>query len=238
MNPSTPQLTVIAPAFNEEECLPELTHAITQALQPTDLTYEIILVDDASTDRTAERIRQLQQQYPTVRGLFHTANAGQSASLATGFRHARGTLIATLDADLQNPPHEIPRLLEHVTPETDAVCGVRTQRNDTYIRRLSSRVANGYRDWITGVPVADAGCNLRIIRREALAEILIFNGTHRFLTTLLKLQGLHVKEIEIAHQPRHAGYSKYGIGNRLWRGIHDCFAIRWYRQRALPAKRT
>ncbi len=238
MNESTPQLTVIAPAFNEEECLPELTYAITQALQSSNFTYEIILVDDASTDRTAERIRQLQAQYPTVRGLFHTTNAGQSASLATGFRHARGSLIATLDADLQNPPHEIPRLLQHLTPETDAVCGVRTQRNDTLIRRLSSRIANSYRDWITGVPVADAGCNLRIIRRQALTEILIFNGTHRFLTTLLKLQGLHVKEIEIAHQSRHAGQSKYGIGNRLWRGIHDCFAIRWYRQRALPANRT
>ena len=232
------EISIIAPAFNEQDCLPELVSEIKKAMAATGRSYEILLVDDASTDQTASVIKSLEEQNPEVRGLFHRINCGQSASLATGFRNAAGSIFITLDADLQNPPHEIPRLLALMTDNVDAVCGVRTKRNDTPMRRLQSKVANGYRDWITGVPVRDAGCNFRLMRRDSVREMLIFNGTHRFLTTMLKLQGLTVIEEEIAHESRLAGVSKYGIGNRMWRGIADCYAMRWYRKRCLPANRT
>jgi len=230
-------VSVIAPAFNEQDCLPLLVRAIYDALQPAALRFEILLVDDASTDQTAEVIRTLAQKYPAVRPVTHRFNCGQSAAIAAGFRAARGNVVVTLDADMQNPPSEIPRLLAELTPGTDAVCGVRTKRNDTAIRRLSSRVANSSRDWITGVPVRDAGCGFRVIRKEALREVPVFNGLHRFLTTILKLQGFAVKEVEIAHAPRPAGKSKYGINNRLWRGLADCFAMRWYARRVVSPKR-
>ncbi len=232
------EISVIAPAYNEQDCLPELVAEIRKAMAVDGRSFEILLIDDASTDRTADVIRSLEEQNPEVRGLFHRINCGQSAALATGFRNADGGILITLDADMQNPPREIPRLLAMMTDGIDAVCGVRTKRNDAPLRRLQSKIANGYRDWITGVPVRDAGCNFRLMRRDAVREILIFNGTHRFLTTMLKLQGLNVVEEEIAHESRLAGVSKYGIGNRMWRGIADCFAMRWYRKRCLPARRT
>lgn len=231
------ELSVIAPAFNEEECLPLLVRAILDALNPLNRRFEILLVDDASTDRTAEVVRKLAGENPAVRPVMHRINCGQSAAVASGFRAARGNILITLDADMQNPPSEIPRLLEHLTPGTDAVCGIRRKRNDRFIRRLSSRIANSSRNLITGVPVVDAGCGLRVVRREALDEIPVFNGMHRFLTTILKLQGFAVKEVDIAHVPRPAGKSKYGIHNRLWRGIADCFAMRWYAGRIIPARR-
>lgn len=232
------EISVIAPACNEEGCLPRLVEEVEKALQPTGRSYEIILVDDGSKDRTADVIRELAKNNPHVRGFFHAFNCGQSAALATGFRNARGAIFVTLDADLQNPPFEIPRLLNLMVDGVDAVCGVRTKRNDTPIRRVASKLANGYRDKITGVPVRDAGCNFRLMRREAVSELMVFNGMHRFITTMLKLQKLTVIEEEIAHESRLAGLSKYGIGNRLWRGIEDCRAMRWYRKRCFPLHRT
>jgi glycosyltransferase involved in cell wall biosynthesis len=231
------EISVIAPAFNEQDCLPLLVRAIHDAMQPTGLRFEILLVDDASTDDTGRVIRQLMTEYPEVRLVSHRFNCGQSAAIVSGFREAGGNILITLDADMQNPPSEIPRLLTELTPETDAVCGVRRKRNDSSIRRISSRVANISRDWITGVPVRDAGCGFRVIRRNALQEVPVFNGLHRFLTTILKLQGFSVKEVEIAHAARPAGKSKYGVHNRLWRGLVDCFAIRWYALRVVSAKR-
>lgn len=230
-------ISVIAPAFNEQDCLPLLVRAIHDSMQAAGFRFEILLVDDASTDDTPAVIRRLMTEYPEVRQVTHRINCGQSAAIASGFREARGNIMVTLDADMQNPPSEIPRLLTELTPETDAVCGVRRKRNDTFIRRISSRVANFSRDWITGVPVKDAGCGLRVIRRNALLELPVFNGLHRFLTTILILQGFNVKEVEITHAARPAGKSKYGVHNRLWRGLLDCFAIRWYAWRAIPAKR-
>lgn len=238
MNDSLCEISVIAPAYNEAGCLPDLVREINAALEPTGKGYEILLVDDGSTDRTAGIIRSLMRDNARVRGCFHAFNCGQSAALATGFREACGEILVTLDADLQNPPSEIPRLLDLMADDVDAVCGVRSRRQDTSLRRLASRLANAYRDRITGVPVRDAGCNFRVLRREALSEMVVFNGMHRFITTILKLQQQKVLEVEIAHEPRFAGQSKYGIGNRLWRGIADCKAIRWYRKRCFPLHRT
>lgn len=231
-------LSVIAPAFNEAECLPALVDALLETLHPLEQSFEIILVDDASTDETRRVVRELCAAHPEVRGIRHRINCGQSAAIVTGMHAARGRLLVTLDADMQNPPSEIPRLMTFMGPDVDAVCGVRARRNDPFIRRVSSVVANTFRNWITGVPVKDAGCGMRLIRHQAVEELPVFNGLHRFLTTFLKLQGFSVLEVEIAHNARLAGESKYGISNRLWRGIADCFALRWYARRVIPVQRT
>ncbi|HCF94549.1 MAG TPA: glycosyltransferase [Verrucomicrobia bacterium] len=230
-------LSVIVPACNEADCLPALVEALLRTLHPLHRQFEIILVDDASTDSTAAVIHQLHSQYPEVVGLFHKANHGQSAAIVSALHIAQGHIVVTMDADMQNPPEEIPRLLAHLTPGTDAVCGVRLHRNDPAIRRFASVVANRFRNLVTGVPVEDAGCGLRVILRSATTELPVFNGLHRFMTTILKLQGFRVKEVPIAHQPRLAGASKYGINDRLWRGIADCIAMRWYARRVIPVRR-
>lgn len=231
-------LSIIAPAFNEAGCLTALVDALLLTLRPLEQCFEIILVDDASTDDTAAVIELLCKKHPEVRGIRHRINSGQSAAVVSGMRAARGRLLVTLDADMQNPPSEIPRLLARLTPETDAVCGVRSKRNDPAVRRISSKIANGFRNRITGVPVEDAGCGMRLMRRSAVQELPVFNGLHRFITTILKLQGFTVKEVPIAHSPRLAGLSKYGISNRLWRGIADCYAMRWYARRVVSPVRT
>ena len=172
-----------------------------------------------------------------MRGIRQRINSEQSATVVSGMQAARGRLLVTLDADMQNPPSEIPRLLAQLTPDTDAVCGVRNKRNDSSIRKISSRIANDFRNWINGVPVADAGCGMRLMRRSAVQELPVFNGLHRLITTILKLQGFSVNKVPLAHNPRLAGRSKYGIRNRLWRGIADCLAMRWYARRVISSKR-
>jgi hypothetical protein len=141
-----------------------------------------------------------------------------------------------MDADQQNDPADIPALME-ASKNADAVCGVRKQREDDWVKRISSKIANGFRNRVTKDVIADAGCTFRILRREALREIPVFNGMHRFLPTLLRLQGFTVAEIAVNHRPRTRGESKYGIGNRMFRGLVDCFAILWWRKRCFPAKR-
>jgi dolichol-phosphate mannosyltransferase len=141
-------------------------------------------------------------------------------------------IVITLDADLQNDPEDIPLLLEGLEG-ADAACGVRTRRQDTWVRRTSSRIANRVRDRITGDHVTDTGCSLKAYRAEYLRRLKLYSGMHRFLPTLLRLEGARVVEIPVRHHPRLAGRSKYGIGNRAWAGLRDCFAVRWMRDRHL-----
>lgn len=172
-----------------------------------------------------------------MRLLRHRVNSGESAAQATGFHHARGEVVITMDADLQHDPRDIPRLLDVLGEGVAAACGVRGKREDGWVRRLSSRVANGFRNLVTGDRISDAGCTFRAIRREALREIPVFNGMHRFLPSILRFQGFLVLELPVAHRPRFKGQSKYGIGNRVWRGVVDCLAMRWYRRRCVPGRR-
>jgi glycosyltransferase involved in cell wall biosynthesis len=230
-------LSVILPFANERENLTPLIQELEPALQALGLTFEVICVDDASTDGGVELLRSLQATRPWLRIFQHRINCGQSAGYCTGFRFARGELVLTMDADRQHDPADIKRLLNELREDVAAVSGVRTARQDTWVRRRSSRIANGFAGWITGDRVVDAGCTFRLIRKSALAELPAFNGLHRYIPTLLRLQGLRVVELQINHRNRSAGKSKYGIGNRLWRGILDCLAIRWFRRRAFPADR-
>ena len=233
---ASPRLSVVVPAYNEEENVVPLAREIVAALEGLPGGFELILVDDASTDATARLIREFGDA--RVRGVFHRINCGQSAAVASGFRAARGAWVGTLDGDGQNDPADLPAMLEQAIAEgVDCVTGVRRQRQDTFIRRISSKIANGYRNWITGDRVSDSGCGIRVARRAALCEIPVFNGMHRFLPTLLRGQGFSVVERAVNHRERLRGTSKYGVHNRLWRGIRDCFGIRWYLSRAVRSER-
>ncbi len=231
-------VSVVVPALNEGENVAPLLLEIMQAFEGGSHSYEVIFVDDGSTDETAEVLTTLALEHPVVRNVHHTRNCGQSAAQATGFRVARGEVIITMDADQQNDPADIAALLGALTAEVDCVCGVRIVRKDNWIRKISSKIANGFRDFVTGDKVSDAGCTFRSIRRSALREVPVFNGMHRFLPTMLRIQGYRIAEIPVNHRPRTRGLSKYGISNRLWRGIRDCFAIRWYRARAIESDRV
>lgn len=236
MEPSNPSLSVVIPVYNEEENLEPLLEELFPILNKIGSAFEVICVDDASTDDSYAVLCSLKDKYAELRIIQHRMNCGESAAEATGFANARGEWIVTMDADQQNDPADIPLLLDP-SVKADAVCGVRQTREDDWVKRLSSRIANGFRNWITKDVIADAGCTFRAIRREALREVPVFNGMHRFLPTLLRLQGFEVVEISVNHRPRTRGESKYGIGNRMFRGLVDCFAILWFRRRCFPTKR-
>jgi dolichol-phosphate mannosyltransferase len=237
MNASTPAVSVVLPVFNERDNLGPVLAEISTTLHKAGHTFEILAVDDASTDDSAAVLQMLRSFHPELRILRHRRNCGQSAAFAAGFARARGDVVVMLDADGQNDPHDIPALLHALRPGVDCVTGVRRKRQDSAVKRFSSRIANAYRNWITGDQVTDAGCTFRAVRRTALRELPVFNGLHRFLPTILRRQGFTVIELPVNHRPRTRGVSKYGVGNRLWRGIRDCFAMRWYAARAIPADR-
>lgn len=232
------EISVVIPVFNEEENVETLTSELESALGRMGRPFEVIFVDDRSTDGSVGALRALQKTRPWLRVVRHRVNCGESAGHATGFRMARGEVVVTMDGDLQNDPADIPRLVGALGPDVAAVCGVRRERHDTWVRRLSSRIANGFRNVVTGDRIRDSGCACRAFRRSALREVPVFNGLHRFIPTLLRVQGYGVVEMEVNHRPRTRGRSKYGIHNRLWRGLRDCFGVRWYGARAIPGDRV
>jgi glycosyltransferase involved in cell wall biosynthesis len=230
-------ISVVVPVFDEEGNLAPLIAEIAAAMKSTGHGYEVIFVDDGSGDGSLAEIEELERSYAVVRVGRHTSRCGQSAGLATGFRMSSGRIIVTMDGDRQNDPADIPRLVEALEDDVACVCGVRGSRQDDLVKRVSSKVANLFRNLVTGDRIRDAGCCYRAIRRGAIAELPVFDGMHRFLPTILRAQGYRVEEITVGHRPRTVGQTKYGVGDRLWRGIRDCFAIRWYRARAIEGTR-
>jgi dolichol-phosphate mannosyltransferase len=230
-------ISLVIPVFNEEENLAHLWSRLRPILAQLDRNWELLLVNDGSTDHTLERLKAIRAEDPRARIIELDRNYGQSAAMDAGFRAARGEWVITLDADLQNPPEEIPRLLE-ATDGVDLVYGRRMRRQDSWTAKLSSRIGNGTRNLITGHHVNDTGCSLKCYRREALERIPLFRGMHRFLPTLFNFHGFKIRELDVAHESRVAGISKYGIGNRAWRGFLDCMAVRWMRNRAFVYKST
>jgi len=172
-----------------------------------------------------------------VRVIALDGRHGQTAALDAGFRAVRGEVTVTLDADLQNDPADIPSLLAWLD-RADVVNGVRQRRRDSVVRRLSSRIANGVRNRVTGEAVTDVGCSLRVMRSEYLRRVKLFRGMHRFLPTLLRMEGARVVEVPVAHRARRYGASKYGIRDRLWVGLTDLAAVRWMQARALRYRKT
>jgi glycosyltransferase involved in cell wall biosynthesis len=229
-----PDLSVVFPIYNEEENIPILLREIAAALDGRGWSYEIVAVDDGSSDRSLSVLHSMRAQYPTLRVLALQKNSGQTAALDAAWRGAHGRLVVSLDADLQNDPADIPAMMQKLEQaKADMVIGVRINRRDTWSRRLQSRIGNGVRNWITGDQITDTGCSLKLVKKEAVDRIRLFTGMHRFLPTLVRYAGYKVIEMPVNHRPRQFGVSKYGAMNRAFRGLADCFAVRWMGKRML-----
>ena len=225
-----PAVSVVVPVFNEEESMSILQTELQDALAGLD--YEIVFVDDGSTDRSAQRI----ETAPNVLILQFENNTGQSAALYAGIRAARGQMIVMIDSDLQNDPADIPRLLEEISRGADLVCGYRAKRKDTITKRLTSRIANFVRSRFTKDHVRDTGCTLKAMRRECVSALVPFKGMHRFIPALIKGAGYRLVEIPVNHRPRRFGQTKYGFGSRALRATIDMFGVRWLLSRRLNYK--
>jgi glycosyltransferase involved in cell wall biosynthesis len=225
--------SVAIPVFNEAESLEELVTRVDAALSPLKRPWELILVDDGSTDGSFARIVELKQKFPPLRGLKFSKNNGQTAAMAAGIKAAKGRIIITLDADLQNDPADIPLLLAMLDQGYDTAVGWRKKRNDNFIRRLSSKIANWVRNFISSETIKDTGCSLKAFKAEAIKPIELFEGMHRFLPTLVKMNGGRVVEVEVSHFPRLKGLSKYNVWNRVFRSFLDLLAISWMKWRKL-----
>ena len=232
---SPPEISIVVPIFNEEDSLVPLTSAITEALATLGVSYELLFVDDGSGDHTAQVLRDLAAKQPEVRVIRFRQNAGQSAALDAGFKAVRGPRVVTLDADLQNDPRDIPRLLEMLN-DYDVVCGIRQDRQDTWLRRLSSKFANHLRRRVLHDDIVDVGCSLRAYRRHCLGSIKLYTGMHRFLPVLLQIEGFRIGQVPVCHHPRQHGQSKYNVRNRAWRALMDLLAVRWMQCRQLRYK--
>jgi dolichol-phosphate mannosyltransferase len=226
------EISIVVPVFDEAENVLPLAREVACALDKEPRPFELLFVDDASRDGTWERIEEARRIDPRVRGVRHARNSGQSAALWTGIQAGIGGIIATLDGDLQNDPADLPRLFAELE-SVDFVCGWRVNRQDNRLRRISSGIARRARKIVLGADFRDTGCALRAFRRAALDGVFPFNGWHRFLPILVQDRGTAIKEIPVNHRPRAAGVSKYGVWNRLGRGIYDLIGVRWYRQRRL-----
>jgi dolichol-phosphate mannosyltransferase len=226
----SPQVSVVIPVFNEEENMSILQSELRAALSGLD--YEIVFVDDGSRDNTAAQI----DKDPRIRLLRFEKNAGQSAATYAGVNAARGEIVVLLDGDLQNDPAEIPKLLAEIERGADLVCGYRAKRRDTWMKRITSRVANFVRSRFTKDGVRDTGCGLKAMRRECVTTLLPFKGMHRFVPALIKGAGFNLVEVPVNHRPRRFGQTKYGLGNRAFRATIDMFGVRWLLSRQLKYK--
>jgi dolichol-phosphate mannosyltransferase len=232
-------LSVVIPVCNEADNVLPLAREIAAALRPR-MTIEILFVDDGSDDGTLAAMRAARDEIPEIRLLRHSRRSGQSAAVHTGVRRARGTWIATLDGDGQNDPADFPAMLDALDQAQAAdsavrlVMGNRVTRRDTWLRRMSSRVANGVRGWLLEDGTPDTGCGIKLMHRETFLELPFFDHMHRFLPALYQRQGARVISVPVNHRPRTRGTSKYGLHNRLWVGIVDMFGVMWLRSRFKP----
>jgi dolichol-phosphate mannosyltransferase len=234
---SDPQISVVVPVCNEAENVEPLAREIDAALRGR--PYEMIFVDDGSTDETAMNLRRLKTQLPALRVLRHSFRSGQSAAVASGVRAARASWVATLDGDGQNDPADIPRLI--AARDSAATQGVqlfmgnrKASRQDTAFRKLQSNVANGVRSSLLGDGTPDTGCGIKLFARDVFMELPRFDHMHRFLPALFMRHGARVVSVPVSHRPRTRGTSKYGMLNRLWVGIVDICGVMWLRRRYKP----
>ena len=226
------ELSLVVPVYNERDNLPPLVEEIGRALGGR--RYEIVAVDDGSTDGSLEVLKALKQSHAELHVLAFAEHAGQTAAFAAGFGAARGKVIVTLDADLQNDPADIPALVDELERSGAAVvAGYRVERRDTGWKRLQSRIANGVRNRLNRETIRDTGCSLKAFRAEAVRALPLFNGMHRFLPTLVRMRGGRVTEVPVRHRPRRFGSTKYGMWNRAFRAFVDALAVRWMQRRAL-----
>lgn len=229
------RFSLVVPIYNEEENVGALLSEVAEVLGGHG-PFEVLAVDDGSRDASRQRMLDWKQRQRAdwLRIVVLERNSGQSAAVMAGVEQARAPLVATLDGDMQNDPRDLPGMLARVEAgEADAVVGVRRKRRDTWTRRVSSKIGNAVRNWLTGDRVTDAACGIKVIRREYFLRAPKFVGMHRFMATLVRYLGGKVVEVDVNHRPRAAGTAKYGIGNRIWKGLRDCLAMRWLRTRLL-----
>lgn len=233
--PHIATLSLVIPVYNEEDNLPILAEQIRQALTPMEAQgrqWDVIFIDDGSKDGSLPAMRAIAKADPRFTYLAFAANCGQSAGFGAGFEAATGDVVVTLDADLQNDPADIPAMIDmYESQDADMVIGWRQKRRDTWIKRIASKIGNGVRNRLTRETVRDTGCSLKVMRAAMAKRLPMFHGMHRFMPTLMKLQGAKVVEVPVNHRPREHGQSKYGTLDRAMAGSYDLFAVRWMQSR-------
>ena len=226
------RISVIAPVYNEKENIKRVIEKVEGALKKRFDSYDIILIADGSTDGSREILDKAAERNGHVKVYHFTKNNGQTAALAAGFKVCTGELVVTMDSDLQTNPEDIYVLLAYIN-DYDMVNGRRATREDGIKKKISSMVGNGIRNLITGDDIQDTGCPLKLFKKEVVDTFYLYEGMHRFLPTLSKINGFKVIEVPVRHYDREYGKSKYGIFNRLFKGLKDAFAVRWMKKRKL-----
>jgi len=229
MDQASVEISVVAPCYNEGDLIRDFCILVKDVMDNLIRHYEIIIVDDGSTDDTLDVLKELKGQMENLRVISFATNCGQSAAFDAGFKQAKGVIIVTLDSDLQNDPRDIPTLLEHLG-EYDLVTGWRKNRKDNFIRRISSKIANWVRNKLSGEDIHDSACSLRAFKRECVEKLKLYNGLHRFIPTLVKMEGYKVLEIPVSHLPRLKGKGKYGVFNRVFKAFRALFVVRWMKK--------
>jgi glycosyltransferase involved in cell wall biosynthesis len=226
------EISVVVPVYNEQANLPILIPKLVEIFNRLGSVYEMIFVDDGSSDGSRKILKEMATRIPSLRVVALKQNRGLSTALLAGMREARGKIIVTLDSDLQNDPEDIPRLLGYLD-RFDMATGWRQKREDPWLKRIASRIGNSVRNRLSGERINDSACTLRVFKRECLQDIPIFNGMHRFMSTLVKMRGYRIVEVPVTHHPRKYGESKYNIRNRMWRSFVDLLAVRWMKGRRI-----
>ena len=234
--PSLPWISVVIPIKDERDNIPLLINQLCEFFesQPESKSapFELVFVDDGSTDGGGQLLDKLILKTNVMRVIHLDKNHGQTAAFDAGFRLATGKLIATMDGDLQYDPKDFAKLLPLIS-RFDLVCGRRAARHDNMVRRWSSTIANQVRNWVVHDGIADTGCSLKVFRRDVIERMPLFKNMHRFFPALAQMYGFTVTEVPVQHFPRAHGMSKYGVGNRLFVGLYDLFAVRWMQNRCL-----
>lgn len=225
------KISIIIPVYNEQENLLDLYREVSRAMASQAWPWEFVFIDDGSSDRGLDVIRHLAENDGRVRYVAFEHNCGQTAAFSAGFRFATGNVLVTMDADLQNDPADIPAMLDAYVRGADMVIGWRAKRQDSRVKRCASRFANWVRNGISRETVRDTGCSLKVMRADMARMVPMFTGMHRFLPTLMKLEGAVVVEQRVNHRPRRNGVSKYGIWDRAWSAAYDLLAVRWMQKR-------
>jgi len=232
VNHSKVEVSAVVPVFNEEESLSILVPKLVEVLGSLGLPYEMVFVDDGSRDGSRRILREMASKYPSLRIIGFRENRGLSTALYAGMKEARGGKIVTLDSDLQNDPADIPRLMAYLD-RYDMATGWRQKREDPWLKRISSKIANSIRNRLSGEAIKDSACTLRAFKKECVQNIPVFNGMHRFLSTLVKMEGYRMIEVPVVHHPRKFGESKYNIRNRMVRSFIDLLGVRWMKKRRI-----
>ncbi len=224
------EISFVIPVFNEEENIPLLVQKLEETVKYHFDSYEFLFVDDGSTDKSREILLEISKEKQYVRPIIFKKNCGQTAALAAGFRLSQGDIVVSMDGDLQSDSLDIYLMIPYLK-EYDMVNGMRKTREDGIIRKISSIVGNGFRNFLTGDNITDTGCPLKVFKKEVVKSFYLYKGMHRFLPTLAKINGFKVTEVPVSHYDRIFGKSKYGVFNRLFTGFEDVLAVRWMKKR-------